>query len=115
MDATANQQFFVGTVDDIPARGARRLRIGSQDIAIFRTSDDRVFAIADQCPHKQGPLSQGIVHDVCVTCPLHNWVINLETGYAQGADEGVVETFAISKRDRALYLSVPVSSATAGD
>ena len=57
-------------------------------IAVFRTADDQVFAIEDRCPHKGGPLSQGIVHGAAVTCPLHNWVISLETGKALGADEG---------------------------
>ena len=59
---------------------------------MFRTADDRVFAIEDHCPHKGGPLSQGIVHGASVTCPLHNWVISLETGKALGADEGCVRT-----------------------
>ena len=62
-------------------------------IAIFRTADDRVFAREDKCPHTTGPLSQGIVHDGGVTCPLHNWVFSLETGEAQGADAGRVATY----------------------
>ena len=57
-------------------------------IAVFRTADDQVFALEDHCPHKGGPLSQGIVQATAVTCPLHNWVISLETGKALGADEG---------------------------
>ncbi|MCT6837499.1 MAG: nitrite reductase small subunit NirD, partial [Bifidobacteriales bacterium] len=64
-------------------------------IAVFRTMEDQIFAIDDQCPHKGGPLSQGIVHGAAVTCPLHNWVISLETGKALGADEGSVKTIAI--------------------
>jgi nitrite reductase (NADH) small subunit len=62
---------------------------------VFRTSEDAVFAIDDRCPHKGGPLSQGIVHGTLVTCPLHNWVISLETGLAQGADQGEVATYPI--------------------
>jgi len=61
-------------------------------VGLFRTHDDRVFALADRCPHKGGPLSDGIVHGAAVTCPLHGWVISLETGLAQGADEGAVPT-----------------------
>ena len=83
----------IGTLDDIPKRGARCVRNGPMTIAVFRTDDDKVFALEDRCPHKQGPLSQGIVHDGCVTCPLHNWVISLESGAAQGADEGVAATY----------------------
>jgi len=84
----------VGDIGEIPARGARRILVGEQKIAIFRTADSQIYALADQCPHKAGPLSQGIVHDACVTCPLHNWVISLKDGQAQGADEGAVKTFA---------------------
>ena len=78
----------VGAVTDIPRRGARRVPSPRGDIAIFRTGDGEVFALMDACPHKGGPLSQGIVHGHSVTCPLHNWVISLESGEAQGADHG---------------------------
>jgi nitrite reductase (NADH) small subunit len=76
-------------------RGARCVKNGDTTIAVFRTADNGIFAIEDKCPHKNGPLSQGIVHDGCVTCPLHNWVISLETGKAQGADEGTVRTWPV--------------------
>ena len=83
----------IGELSDIPLRGARRVKVGEGTVAVFRTADNQVYALADQCPHKQGPLSQGIVHDACVTCPLHNWVISLKDGMAQGADEGQVRTY----------------------
>ena len=95
MNAVTHNWIAVGAIDDIPRRGARCVRNGDMTIAIFRTADDRVFALEDKCPHKQGPLSQGIVHDGCVTCPLHNWVISLETGKAQGADEGETRAFPV--------------------
>lgn len=85
----------VGPLDDIPRLGARRVVTDFVSIAIFRTADDRVFALEDRCPHKGGPLSQGIVHGDCVTCPLHNWVISLGSGDAAGADEGTVRTFPV--------------------
>lgn len=74
--------------EDIPRRGARRVEIGANPIAIFRTGDDRFFALVDRCPHKHGPLSMGIVHGASVTCPLHAWVIDLATGEPTGADAG---------------------------
>jgi nitrite reductase (NADH) small subunit len=83
----------VGALEDIPRRGARTVRTAQGCVAVFRTHDDRVFALDDRCPHKGGPLSDGIVHGAAVTCPLHNWVISLETGLAQGADSGRVATF----------------------
>ena len=64
-------------------------------VALFRTSTDKVFALLDRCPHKGGPLSEGIVHGTSVTCPLHAWVFDVNTGQAQGADEGSVRTFAV--------------------
>ncbi|WEX11879.1 nitrite reductase small subunit NirD [Chelativorans sp. AA-79] len=87
--------FAIGKLEDIPARGARCVHVGDATIAVFRTADDRVFALEDKCPHRGGPLSQGIVHDGCVTCPLHNWVISLETGLAQGADEGRTAAYPV--------------------
>jgi nitrite reductase (NADH) small subunit len=95
MNAMTQNWVTVGKLDDIPLRGARCVKNGDMTIAIFRTADNKVFAVEDRCPHRQGPLSQGIVHDGCVTCPLHNWVISLETGKAQGADEGATRTFPV--------------------
>ncbi|SDK75438.1 nitrite reductase small subunit NirD [Aliiruegeria lutimaris] len=83
----------IGALDDIPARGARVVKTAFGCVAIFRTGEDQVFALEDRCPHKGGPLSEGIVHGQSVTCPLHNWVFNLETGLAQGSDEGAVPTY----------------------
>ncbi|MBL1259335.1 MAG: nitrite reductase small subunit NirD [Thiotrichaceae bacterium] len=85
----------VGTVDDIPKLGSRVLQTPDGDVAVFRTADDRIFALRDQCPHKGGPLSQGIVHGNTVTCPLHNWKISLENGEAQGPDEGCAGHYAV--------------------
>jgi len=87
--------FEIGTVEDIPARGARCVSTPQGKIGVFRGADNRIFAIDDHCPHKGGPLSQGIVHGASVTCPLHNWVFSLETGEAQGADEGSVRTIPV--------------------
>jgi nitrite reductase (NADH) small subunit len=78
----------VGAVTDVPRRGARRVSTPRGDIAVFRTGDGELFALRDQCPHKHGPLSQGIVHGRTVTCPLHAWNIDLATGEPTGADAG---------------------------
>jgi len=85
----------IGSIEDVPSQGARVVKTPLGCLAVFRASDDTVFALEDKCPHKNGPLSQGIVHDKFVTCPLHNWVISLETGLAQGADEGKVRTYEL--------------------
>ncbi len=96
----------VGNLQDIPKRGSRCLKMGDMTIALFRSAEDIVYAMEDKCPHKKGPLSQGIVHDNCVTCPLHNWVISLETGAAQGADEGAVLTFPVKEENGVVFLSM---------
>ena len=96
----------IGSIEDVPRQGARCVKNGDMTIAIFRTADDRVFALEDKCPHRNGPLSQGIVHDGCVTCPLHNWVISLETGAAQGADEGETRAFPVKLEGETVFLAL---------
>jgi nitrite reductase (NADH) small subunit len=85
----------VGRVEDIPQQGARVVATPSGDIALFRTLGDEVFALDDRCPHKGGPLSQGIVHGRSVTCPLHNWVIDLASGEAAAPDKGCVRRIKV--------------------
>lgn len=102
--------YRVGGLDEIPPRGARVVRIGDRSIALFRTSSDRVFALLDCCPHRAGPLSQGIVHGNCVTCPLHDWVIDLESGEATGPDEGRTERFDVRVEDAAVLLGLPADA-----
>ena len=85
----------IGRLEDIPRLGARVVRRPERNVAIFRTATDQVFALEDRCPHKGGPLSQGIVHGCRVTCPLHNMVIELESGAAVAPDEGTVVRFTV--------------------
>ena len=93
-------------VEDIPVLGARRVaREGSTiPIAVFRNAEDSVFALLDRCPHKGGPLSQGIVFDRRVACPLHNWTIGLDDGCAQAPDEGCTPRFAVKVSEGVVYL-----------
>ncbi|MES2229564.1 MAG: nitrite reductase small subunit NirD [Pseudomonadota bacterium] len=83
-------------VADIPKLGARRVtRASGGDVAVFRTADDKVFALLDKCPHKGGPLSQGIVFGESVACPLHNWTIGFGDGCAAAPDVGCVQKFSV--------------------
>ena len=98
----------IGTLADIPQRGARTVQIaGEEEIAVFRTGDDHVFALVNQCPHKKGPLSQGIVHAHSVACPLHNWNIALKTGEAQGGDEGCTPTVQVRQEGGRILIARP--------
>lgn len=94
----------IAALEDIPLRGARVVKTGAGCVAVFRTGSDEVFALNNACPHKAGPLAEGIVHGTSVTCPLHNWVISLETGQAQGADEGQVATYPAKVEDGRILL-----------
>ena len=97
----------VGGIEDIPPMGARVVKSPEGDIALFRTADDRVFALYDRCPHKGGPLSQGIVHGASVTCPLHAWVISLETGAAEGPGDGCAHRIAVDLAGGRVRLGLP--------
>ena len=96
----------IGHIDDIPQRGARCVNTAFGRIAVFRTAEDEVFAIDDRCPHKGGPLSEGMVHGRAVTCPLHNMVISLESGTALGADEGEVQTYPVRVENGRLSIAL---------
>ena len=83
-------------VNDIPVLGARRVaRREGHPVAIFRNAENKVFALLDRCPHKGGPLSQGIVFGDSVACPLHNWTIGRADGCAQAPDAGCTQRFAV--------------------
>ena len=90
----------------IPVLGSRVVMTGDMEIALFRGSDDQVYAIRDACPHKGGPLSQGIMHGHSVTCPLHNWRIDLTSGEALGPDEGCANLFPTRVEAGRVYLQL---------
>ena len=96
----------VGRLEDIPRQGARVVVAPGGNIAVFRTADDEVFALADRCPHKGGPLSQGIVHGRKVACPLHDWKISLDSGIAVAPDEGCAASFPVRIVDGMVELSL---------
>ena len=99
----------IGALDSVPQLGARIVRSAGGDIAIFRNGEDQIFALDDRCPHRGGPLSQGIVHGMRVTCPLHNFVIELETGKAVAPDEGCAHVHQVKVEAGKIYLASPAS------
>ena len=96
----------IGTVEDIPRLGARVVQSAQGNIAVFRTADDEVFALRDRCPHKGGPLSQGIVHGKRVTCPLHGWTLELGSGEAVAPDVGCAASFPVRVENGRVLLQV---------
>ena len=103
----SQQWKAICSIADIPVLGARVVqRTAKPDVAIFRNSEDKVFALLDRCPHKGGPLSQGIVFGERVACPLHNWNIKLDSGCAVEPDEGCTQKFSVKVEDGKVYLDV---------
>ena len=93
-------------IEDIPRLGARVVKGSSENIAVFRNDADEVFALHDKCPHKGGPLSQGIVYGRRVACPLHNWNVQLEDGCAVAPDSGCAKSFPVKVEDGEVFLQV---------
>jgi len=113
MSAVLAEQTWadVGPIDLIPRLGARVLKRNGGDIAVFRNAEDEVFALLNRCPHKGGPLSEGIVYGRTVACPLHNWCLDLATGEAKAPDEGCASSFPIRiEGGRVLVSLVPEAS-----
>lgn len=110
--STSENWIQVCTVDDIPLLGSRVLECEAGDnIALFRPAAERVFALADRCPHKGGPLSQGIVSGDTVTCPLHGWNIQLDSGQACAPDVGCARKYPVQVRDGQVWLSLQPAAA----
>ena len=105
-DMDVTEWVEITTVDEIPQLGSRIVKTESTTIAVFRTAQDEIFAVKDECPHKQGPLSQGIVHGDSVTCPLHNWKISLANGQVLGPDEGCVNTYPVRVESNRVYIKL---------
>ena len=108
-----NNWLNVCTLEDIPRLGARVVQHGDLNIAVFRNADDEVFAVEDRCPHKGGPLSQGIVHGRKVTCPLHGWNIGLDSGCAVAPDEGCAREFPIKLEGNRVWLDLSIQTSAA--
>ena len=108
--ATATADWrFVCLIDDLPVLGARVLERSEAEggnIAVFRNASDVVFALLDKCPHKGGPLSQGIVFDERVACPLHNWSIELKSGEAVAPDAGCTQRFAVKVENSRVFVAI---------
>ncbi len=111
---THNENWLeIGPLSDIHRQGARVIKTARGDIALFRTVDDALFALADRCPHKGGPLSQGIVHGGKVACPLHDWKIHLETGLAAAPDVGCAASYPVRLREGMVSISLTRDEACA--
>lgn len=98
----------VGAVDQVPRLGSKVVTTAEGNIAVFRTGTDEIFALNDRCPHKGGPLSQGIVHGQRVTCPLHGWVISLDNGEAAAPDVGCAHTVPVRIEHGRILLARPL-------
>ena len=97
----------IGSADDVPMLEGRSVVVDGRRIAVFRTPEGW-RAVEGACPHQSGPLADGIVADRCVTCPLHGWRFDLDTGEAVNADASV-KVFEVVEDAGALWLRLPVA------
>ena len=100
---------FVCELHELPVLGARVIERSDEDggnVAVFRNASDVVFALLDKCPHKGGPLSQGIVFGERVACPLHNWSIELKSGEAVAPDIGCTKRFAVKVENSRVFVEL---------
>ncbi len=98
--------YKITKLEEVPSMGSRVVEIGDLEIAIFKTKDSSIFAISNICPHKKGKLSEGLVHEHIVTCPLHNWNVDLENGEALGNDSGCTNVYETKIVDGIIYLGI---------
>ena len=95
---------YVADCADIPLREGRRVRYGAREAALFNVGD-AFLAVDNRCPHRRGPLADGIVAGTAVFCPLHSWKISLETGCALSGGEGKVKTYPVRVADGKVYVA----------
>jgi len=103
-NSTEKNWIQVCKLDDIPPSQARTVNAGANMIAVFRLTDDRIKAVENRCPHKQGPLAEGIISGDDILCPLHNWRISLESGEVAAPDHGCVKTYATKVENGQVFL-----------
>lgn len=104
----------IGLLRNIPPQGARVVRTEHGEVAVFRNSADEVFALLNRCPHRGGPLAEGIVHGRLVSCPLHAWQVQLDSGEAKAPDIGCVPRFPVKVVGGEVYLGLqPVTTSRA--
>lgn len=103
----------IGKIEDVPKLGSRVVATADGDIAVFRTSDDHIFALRDHCPHQGGPLSQGMVYGHAVACPLHNWSIDLKTGEAIAPDEGCSHSYPVKVENGVITIAASAANIAA--
>ncbi len=103
----------IGKVEDIPKLGSRVVTTADGDIAVFRTSDDHIFALRDHCPHQGGPLSQGMVYGHTVACPLHNWSIDLKSGEAVAPDKGCSHSYPVEVKNGVVAIAATAANIAA--
>lgn len=94
----------VCALEDVPRLGARVVTTAKGEIAVFRNARNEIFALKDKCPHKGGPLSQGMVSDRQVTCPLHGWNVHLDSGEAVAPDKGCTHRHQVKVEENIVYL-----------
>jgi nitrite reductase (NADH) small subunit len=100
-------KVVVGPVDAIPLGEGREYRIAGEHLAIFHLRNGGVYATQALCPHKQGPLADGLTGESVVSCPFHGWKFNLKSGeHADGTCR--LQTYEVSVNESGMIeLTLP--------
>lgn len=96
--------YRVCGANEIPVKEGRRVEFKGYEIALFNLGDE-FYATDNRCPHKQGPLADGIVAGKSVFCPLHGWKIDLKTGCARSGGEGQIKTYPVKVVNGNVYVA----------
>lgn len=99
---------------DLPERGAVRVELMGQDIALVRC-EGRIYALGDICPHQGGPLSSGTVGENFIRCPWHAWEFSLNNGRCLAQDDFAVPVYAVTKRDGFVWVDLSNSKKSPED
>ncbi|WP_208587643.1 nitrite reductase small subunit NirD [Gracilibacillus suaedae] len=102
------KKVWIGKIADFPVSLGKAVRVEDRDIAVFHLSNGKIRAIANKCPHRGGVLSEGMVANEFVFCPMHDWKINVSDGKVQAPDEGCVQTFPTHIEDHQVYVEMPI-------
>ncbi|UOE92064.1 nitrite reductase small subunit NirD [Alkalihalobacillus sp. LMS39] len=97
----------IGSLRSFPVEIGQSIKIGDEEIAIFRLDNNRVYAVENRSPHpKGGIISEGLVSGEFVFCPLYDWKISLKTGEVQTPDEGAIRTFEVEISNENVYITL---------
>ena len=99
-------QVKIGTLEQFQEDVGKQVEVQGRLIAVFRLAGRKFMAVENRCPHKGGPLAEGIVSGEYVFCPLHDWKIDLKDGRVQKPDLGCVKTYEVTIEGEEVFITI---------